>query len=116
MATNNDTQVYVTGVLYQSDAFPDDPSILFDLMDENFREISGLAFEYLSINRTEARFSGGTTREQLLIFMKNVTYNSDSYLSSTNSASLRTAINNKLDTVTDLTYVDTEIRTTRTTT
>jgi len=116
MATTDDTQMYVTGVLYQSDAFPDSPDDVFDVVDKALREIDNLDFRYLCINRTEARFSGGTTREQLLIFMKEITYNSNQYLSDSASGTLRTAIIGKLNGITDLTYNDVEIRSTRTTT
>jgi len=109
----NDTQVYVTGVLYQQDAYPSDPSDMFKLIDGAFREISGLEFWILSINRSECRFANATTREQLLIFMKDVVYNSNAFLSDTQSSSLRTAIINKLDELSDIQYSDVEIRTTR---
>jgi len=111
----DDTQVYVTGVLYQEDAYPSDPSALFKLIDEAFRQISGLEFWELLINRAECKFANSTTREQLLIFMKDVVYNSVTFLSDTQSSSLRTAIINKLGTLADITYVDVEIRTSRTT-
>jgi hypothetical protein len=110
---SEDTQVYVTGFLYQEDAYPSDPSSLFSLIDEKFREISGLEFWELLINRSECRFSNTTTREQLLIFMKNVVYNGIIFLSDLQSDSLRTAIINKLDTVTDITYTDVVIRTSK---
>ena len=113
--TTNDTQVYITGVLYQESAYPDDPSILFSIVDEKFREITEMGYEYLDINRSENRFSNETTREQLLIFMKDVLYNSTSYLTDSQSVALRTALINKLDTITNLTYTDVEIRTTRVT-
>ena len=115
MSSSDDTQIYITGVLYQENAFPDDSSILFGIVDGKFREISGLEFGFLSINRAENRFSAGSTREQLLIFMKDVIYNSSIYLSDTDSGNLRTALINKLDAITDLTYNDVEIRSTRTT-
>jgi hypothetical protein len=109
----DDTQVYVTGVLYQQDAYPSDPSALFSMIDEAFRQISGLEYWELLINRSECRFSNSTTREQLLIFMKGVVYNDVTFLSDTASSSLRTAIINKLSTLSDITYSDVEIRTTR---
>jgi hypothetical protein len=111
--TINDTQVYATGVLYQETAYPDSPDALFKIVDEKLREITEVTYFVLAINRAENRFSNSTTREQLLIFMKDVQYNSNSYLSDSDSASLRTAVINKLDTITDLTYNDVEIRTTR---
>ena len=116
MATVDDTQAYVTGVLYNESAFPDDPSILFGIVDGAFREIADLEYQFCSINRAENRFSGGTTREQLLIFMKYITYDGNSYLSDTESGNLRTALINKLDAIDDLTYVDVEIRSSRTVT
>ena len=111
--TTDDTQVYITGVLYNSDAFPSDPAEMFAVIDGKFREITLLTYGFLCINRAENRFSGGTTREQLLIFMKDITYNSDIYLSDTNSAALRTDLINKLATIASITYTDVEIRTTR---
>jgi len=112
--TVDDTQIYVTGVLYQEDAYPIDPTSLFDLVDIAFREISGLGYWELLINRSESRFSNTTTREQLLIFMKDVVYNGDRYLTNSQSSGLRTAIINKLDSLSDITYADVEIRTSRT--
>ena len=111
----DDTQIYITGVLYQSEAFPSDPKILFNIVDEKFRELISLEYQFLSINRAENRFSSGTTREQLVIFMKDIKYNGSAYLSDTNSGLVRTALIGKLDTINDLTYTDVEIRTTRTT-
>ena len=111
--TTDNTQVYITGVLYQGDAFPDDATPLFNVVDDAFREIDTLEYQYLDINRSECRFSGGTTREQLLIFMKNVTYGGNSYLSDTESGNLRTAIVNALNGLSDVTYSDVEVRTTR---
>lgn len=108
------TDIYITGVLYQQDAYPTDPQPLFILIDNAFREISGLGYEYLDINRAENRLSNGTTREQLLIFMKEVKYNDESYLTDTSSSSVRTALINKLAELTDITYSDIEIRTKRT--
>ena len=107
---NDEMQVYVTEVLYNSSAYPADPQPVFDLIDGAFREIDGLDYSFLSINRTEARFSGGSTREQLLIFMKNVTYNDLTFLTDTDSSTLRTNIKNKLDTLGAITYTDVEIR------
>ena len=111
--STDDTQVYVTGVLYQEDAYPSDPSALFDFIDEAFRQISGLEFWELLINRSECRFSNSTTREQLLIFMKDVVYNGVKFLSDTQSSTLRTAIIDKLGSLDELSYSDVEIRTTR---
>lgn len=115
MATIDDTQVYITGVLYQSDAYPDDATPLFNVVDDAFREIEDLEYRYLDINRSECRFSGGTTREQLLIFMKDVNYKNNDYLSDTDSSSLRMALVNKLNSLSDITFSDVEIRSTRTT-
>lgn len=115
MPTVDDTQMYATGVLYQSSAFPNDSSILFGIVDEAFREIADLEFSFLSINRAENRFSGGTTREQLLIFMKDITYDGNTYLSDADSGTLRTALIGKLNGITDLTYTDVEVRSTRVT-
>ena len=75
----DDTQVYVTGCLYKQDAYPDDPQELFDIVDEFLRQVTDLSFWVLAINRSETRFSGGTTREQLLIFLKDVIYNGKQY-------------------------------------
>lgn len=109
----DDTQVYITGVLYQQDAYPSDPSSLFSLIDQAFRQISGLEYWELLINRSECRFSNSTTREQLLLFMKDVKYNGTSFLSDIQSSNMRTAIINKLNELSDITYNDVEIRTTR---
>jgi hypothetical protein len=110
----DDTQIYITGVLYQYDAFPSDPKILFGYIDEKLREITLLEYQFLSINRSENRFSNGTTREQLLIFMKDIKYNNVVFLSDSGSAALRTTLINKLNSLLDITYNDVEIRTTRT--
>jgi anti-anti-sigma regulatory factor len=109
----DDTQVYITGVLYQQDAYPSDPSSLFSLIDQAFRQISGLEYWELLINRSECRFSNSTTREQLLLFMKDVKYNGTTFLSDIQSSNMRTAIINKLNELSDITYNDVEIRTTR---
>jgi len=110
----DDTQVYVTGVLYQEDAYPSDPSAMFSLVDEAFRQISGLEYWELLINRSECRFANSTTREQLLLFMKDVVYNNTRFLSDSQSSSLRTAIINKLTSLPDIEFSDVEVRTTRT--
>ena len=82
-------------------------------MADSLNDISEFVFGSLSINRTEARFSGGTTREQLLVFLKDVRYNGQVYLSDSVSSTLRTNIINKLNTVMDFTYTDVVIRTMR---
>jgi len=109
----DDTQVYIKGVLYQQDAYPTDATDLFNLIDESFRQISGFKFNELLINRSECRFSNGTTREQLLIFFKDIMYTENSFLTDTQSTNLRNAIINKLDSLTDISYNDVEIRTSR---
>ena len=114
--TTDNTQTYITGVLYNGDAFPSDPTELFTLIDGKLREIVDLEYEYLNINRAENKFSNGTTREQLLIFMKDIVYAGNSYLSDTSSAALRTAIINVLNDIVNLTYTDVEVRSTRVTT
>ena len=111
MANWYETQIYITGCLYQSSAYPDDPITLQALIADALNDISGLIFGSLSLNRTEARFSGGTTREQLLVFLKAVNYDNQVYLSDSVSSTLRTNIINKLNTITDFTYTDVEIRT-----
>ena len=109
----DDTQIYVTGVLYQEDAYPSDPTALFTYIDEAFRQIPNLEFWELLINRSECRFSNSTTREQLLIFMKDVVYSGTRFLSDSQSDTLRNAIISKLDSLSDITYTDVEMRTTR---
>lgn len=113
--TTDDTQIYVTGVLYDMESFPDDPHIVFNKIHTKFSEISGLGYGKLAINRAENRFSNGTTREQMLIFMKDVTYSGNSYLTDAQSTSLRSDLISKLNSITEITYDDVEIRTTRTT-
>lgn len=115
MATEDKTEMYVTGVLYQQSAFPDNPQNVFDIVDEAFREIADLSWDKLCVNRSENRFSSGITREQLLIFMHGITYDGDEYLSDTDSNSLRNAIKGKLDNLSDITYVDVEVRSFRVT-
>lgn len=110
----DDTQVYINGVLYQSEAFPSDPKILFNIIDEKLRELTSLEYQFLSINRAENRFSNETTREQLMIFMKDVKYNSNVFLSDSESSSLRTDLINKINTISEFSYDDVEIRITRT--
>jgi len=114
MATVDQTDVYITGVLYNSDAYPDDPQSVFAPVDEAFRDIADLEWQFLNVNRAENRFSGGTTREQLLIFMKNVTVGGTSFLSDTQSTTLRNNLITALNTISSITFVDVEIRTTRT--
>lgn len=113
MPTADQTDIYVTGVLYQTNAFPDSADDLFSIIDREFREIDGLEFQFLDINRADNRFSGGSTRQQLLIFMKDITYNSSKFLSDTNSNTLRNSLKTKLDNIIDVTYTDVEIRTSR---
>lgn len=113
MAFLDNTQVYVTGVLYNSSAYPDNLDDIFDDVDAKFREITDLEFGFLSMNRSETRFSGGTTREQLVIFMKSVMFEDDSFLSDAQSNNLRGQLINKLDQISNLTYTDVEIRTVR---
>jgi hypothetical protein len=133
------TDVYITGVLYQENAYPDSSVPVFSELDEAFRTILGLSYEYFHVNKSECRFSDSTTREQLLIFLKNVTMsnislalNDDddlldsgqnllvpgiteslSFLTDAQSDDLRQSIIDVLNTVSDITYDDVEIRTTR---
>jgi len=116
VSTTDENQVYVTGVLYNSSAFPDDPQDLFDIVDEKFRELDELSFADLNINRSETRFSDGETREQLLIFMKGVSWDGSNFLSDTNSNTLRNNLVTKLNSISGLSYTDVEIRTSRETT
>jgi len=109
----DETQVYVTGVLYNQDAYPDNPHLIFNEIDEAFRTIQGLEYLDLCINRSETRFSDASTREQLLIFMKDVVYRCERFLTDTQSDNLRTALITVLDSISSITYGDVEIRTTR---
>ena len=104
------TDMYVTGVLYNESAFPDSPNDLFSVVDAAFRTISILDYVSLNINRSETRFSNGTTREQLLIFMKDITYNGNTWLTLTDVTAFRNAIIAALNTVDSLTYDDVEVR------
>ena len=110
ITTTEETQCYIIGGLYNSDAYPDDPTDLYNDINSKLGEVSGLSYTQLSINRSENRFSGGSTREQLLVFLKDVTYNNDTYLNDSNSSTLRTNIISKLDEMTNFTYTDVEIR------
>jgi len=113
MADN--TQIYITGVQYNSSSYPDDEKNMFDDVSVNFKAITNFTYGFLSINRAENRLSSGTTREQLLIFLKDVVYGGNTYLTEANAAALRTAIITKLALIPAITYTDVEIRTTRST-
>jgi len=114
--TIDETQLYVTGILYKGDAFPSDPKVLFGIIDNAIRNnITNLTYSSSCINRSENRFSNSTTREQLLFFIKDIVYAGNAYLSDTDSASLRTAMINVFNNITDLTYTDVEVRSTRVT-
>jgi len=113
MADN--TQIYITEVLYNSSSYPDDEKNMFDDVSVNFKAIANFSYGFLCINRAENRFAAGTTREQLLIFIKDITYGGNTYLTEANAAALRTEIINKLGLITAITYTDVEVRTTRST-
>jgi hypothetical protein len=111
--STDDTQVYVTGVLYQQSAYPSNIDLLVSLVDDAFRQILGLKYSELLVNRSECRFSNTTTREQLLLFLKDVSFNDVKFISDSQSTSMRTAIINKLNELSDIEYDNVEIRTTR---
>jgi len=110
----DDTQIYVTGVLYQQSAYPSDVTQLLYLIDDALAQISELKYSEVLINRSECRFSNSTTREQLLVFLKDVSFNDIKFLSDSQSTSLRVALISQLNQLSDLEYDSVEIRTTRT--
>jgi hypothetical protein len=112
--TSNDTQVFITGVLYNSNAYPNDPFTVFNIVDRAFRQITTLDYFVLAVNRAENRFSTGTTREQLLIFMQTVKYNGNDYLTSTDAANLRTDLLTSLNSISEIQYEDVQVRTRKT--
>jgi hypothetical protein len=107
------TDVYITGVLYEQNAYPDNPNIVFDILDSAFRNIQGLYYENFGVNRSECRFSNSDTREQLLVFLKNVIVNGNKFLTDMQSTSLRSSLISALNSVIDISFTDVEIRTTR---
>lgn len=110
---NDNTQVYITGITYNTQSFPDDPHVVFDVVYVKLCEIANLSFGSLYVNRAENRFSNGTVREQMLVFMKNVSYSGNAYLSDSQSSTVRTNIINKMNELTEISYIDVEVRTTR---
>lgn len=108
-----DMQVYITGVLYQQDAYPSDPSGVFSYIDEGLRSIPGLEYYELLINRSECRFLNGSTREQLLIFLKDTKYNGNTFLTEEACSTMRNAIILMLESLTDIYYTDVEVRISR---
>lgn len=106
----NECQVYITGALWNQGAYPDDPMGPLLAVDEQMRKVSGMDYDGIYINRSENRFSNGTTREQLLFFMKGVIYNGNRFLTDSSSAALRSDIITKLASVDGLTYDDVELR------
>jgi hypothetical protein len=113
MITVDQNDLYITGVLYQGNAYPDSSVPVFEELDTNFRTISGLYYSNFCVNRSECRMSDSSTREQLLIFLKGVTLNGSSFLTDAQSDSLRTSIMQVLNTTSDITYFDVEMRTSR---
>jgi hypothetical protein len=92
MSYTDQNDVYITGVLYLESAYPDNPISIFNELDNELRTISGFSYEYFYVNRSECRFSDSSTREQLLIFLKNVKLNGNTFLSNSQSTSLRSSI------------------------
>ena len=113
MSYTEQTDVYITRVLYQQSAYPDSSVPVFNELDTSFRSIEGIKYENFHVNRAECRFSDSFTREQLLIFLKNVTLDGVSFLSDVQSTSLRNSLMSILNVVADITYFDVEIRTSR---
>jgi hypothetical protein len=114
---SNETQMYVTGIIYEGDAFPSDPKLAYNKIDEAIRNnILNLTYHASCLNRSENRFANSTTREQLLFFMKDINYNNNLYLTDSASNELRTALINVFNNIPNLTYSDIEIRSTKVTT
>jgi hypothetical protein len=113
MSTFDQTDLYITGALYQQSAYPDSSVTVFNELDEAFRAIDGVKYQNFCVNRSECKFSDSSTREQLLIFLKGLTLNDSSFLTDTQSTNLRTSFIDVLNQLIDLTYDDVQIRTSR---
>jgi len=105
--------LYITGVLYNDSAYPDSSVPVFNELDEVFRLIPGLSYSMFHVNRSECRFSDSSTREQLLIFLKDVKLNGSNFLSDADSTSLRNSLKTVLNNTQSITYTDIEMRTSR---
>mgnify|MGYP000858070760 CR=1 FL=1 len=107
---DEETEVYVTGFEYQGSPWMTDIEATLYLLDDAMRDIVGLDFWDLALNHSEAIDANQQTRTAAILFMKRVTYNNIAYLSSADSSALRTAIITKLNSISDISFDDVEVR------
>ena len=110
----NVTQIFITGILYNDEAFPSNPKELFNIIDEKIRNgIPLLTFKNSCINRSENRFSNSNVREQLMYFIQYAKYNNNEFLSDIDSETLRSQLITVFNNIDNVTYNDIEIRSSR---
>jgi len=110
---DDETEIYVTNFKYLGDSWFTDINIVFDYMDALLRDIDNFDFFDLAISNIEIVDANQNTSNEAILFVKRGKYNNISYLSDTNSATLRTAIINKLNSDSDITFDDVEVRSQR---
>ena len=113
LLVSNFTEIYIKGLIYYGNHWVDDPDELINEIVESFVVINGFEYMSIALNLSQV-FSTSQIPTQysgIILFLKNVTFNGDGYLSSAASASLRESIMNRLRTINELQFEDVEIRT-----
>lgn len=108
--SDEETEIYVTGFEYQGSAWMTDISAVLYILDEAMRDITGLDYWDLALNHSEAIDANQQSRTMAIMFMKRVTLNSSGYLSNADAANLRTSIITKLNSISNISFTDVEIR------
>jgi len=112
---SDEIATYIKGVQYNASAWNSDvENNIFAQVDLALRELDSLEFGDLNVYQSHAFVtSSENVYEAMMIFFKKATYNSNGYISDTDSATLRTNIMTQLNTVDNLTYSDVELRVSR---
>ena len=110
---DNETEIYITNFKYQGSSWFTNINAVFDYVDAVFRDISNFDFFDLAISHIEIIDANQNTSNEAILFVKRGKYNDNSYLSDSDSSTLRTAIINKLNSESDITFNDVEVRSQR---
>lgn len=111
--SDEETEIYITNFTYFGSAWQDNINGTFDYIDTVFRDIENFSFYDLAISHAEVVNSNLQTRNEAVLFIKRATYNGKSYLSDSESSSMRTAIISRLSSEINIGYSDIEIRSSR---
>ncbi len=107
------TEVYIKGVKYQSVSWVDDPDQLLQLISDELKKITDLYYLSIAVNAAQVLATSQTPTQytDMVVFLKNVRYKNNGYLTLENASLLRNAIKAALGAISSLDYNDVEIRT-----